>query len=46
MEDLGIKTPKASRALKQALLHRQLSVSEAGPPPDQILDLHLIDAEK
>ena len=47
---LSIKNPKASRALKRALdpghrmlasLRRQLSASEAAPPLDQILDLHL-----
>ena len=48
---LSIKNPEASRALKRALdpghrmlasLRRQLSASEAGAPPDQILDPHLV----
>ena len=46
---LSIKTPKAFRTTKgllcshdSALLCRQFSASEAGPPLDQILDLHLV----
>ena len=48
---LSIKNSKSSRALKCALdpgcsllasLRRQLSASEAGAPPDQILDPRLI----